>query len=304
MDNSILTTLATIHAAILSIVLAATVAFFLYSYEKIAGLQESLDDRRYQISQLMQMPTLMRTPSIDYFDYVGEDGPDLEKIQKEFFVLSGISYAEEDDDIRNLQQLSQEEGDERLLDLLVLLTVVDPYSDGLTLNENGTGWGTGEPRRKKYTLEWESQLRFVTQTLLINRTSIMERLARFEASNPIGQVEELRKGGFYTSVQQMATGLFQRIERLQRDFIPKIIDSSYKLTFYQEAFETKNRVTWIALICLFNLIIGIIVPLFLHLHMKPPILERVQTGLLFLTMAPYGVIIFIALRAVSKLRIP
>ena len=309
MDNSILTTLATIHSAILSIVLAATVAFFLYSYEKIQGLQETLNDSRYQVSRLMWMGNLFRTSGIDYFDYVGDEGPDLERIRNELLLLSGTRFSEPDENIQSLEELSQEEGDERVLDLLVLLSEVDPYSDRLTLNENGQGSNVGEPQRKKYSLEWKNQLTSLTPILLIMRTPLLERIARFEAStlqdqaSPAQNIERLRRLGFYTGPQQMATDFFQRVERVQQDFIPTIVDRSYKLGFWED-FKIKRVVTGVALFSLFILVMGISVPLYMHFYLNSPYIERIQIGLLIVTMAPYAGIILYALAAVLKLPIP
>ena len=305
MNNSILTTLSTIHAAILSILAAFTVALFFYAYEKISNLKTELNDARYQVAQIMSMPPLLDPQLILYHEYFKDGSLDLAKIRDEIFLLSGFATPTGE------RPITKDAG-KRLLDILVMLSSTDPYSDRLTwIDQKSDAFEIGAIKRRDYDPKWKDALIFLNQILILSKPMILSKVAEYAAPTKVQNrsseddtTKKLIEQRWFVDSEQMAKGFFQRVDIIQQYAIPRIEDASHKVRFYEGKFRIKRFTIMVLILTLFVTVFGVFLPLFMQLYFKPPLIEVVQLVLLIITMLPYLVLVLYGLAKVLKLDMP
>lgn len=306
MNNSILTTLSTIHAAVLSIVAAFMVAFYFYAYEKISNLRTELNDARYQVAQIMSMPPLLGATTLVYHEYFKDGSLDLVKIRDEIFLLSGFAKP-----TGERHPITKDAGN-RLLDILVMLSSTDPYSDRLTwIDPKRDSFEIGAIKRRDYDPKWKDSLIFLNQILILSKPPILSQVAEYAAATKVQNRssgddtrEKLIQQSWFVDAEQMATGFFQRVDIIQQYAIPRIEDASYKLRFYEDKFQIKRFTTTVLVLTFSLILLGIFLPLFIQLYLKPPAIEVVQVVLLIVTLVPYLVLVLYGLKKVLELNMP
>jgi hypothetical protein len=299
MENSILTSLAGIHAAVLSIVAALTIAFYFFAESQTHTLSEKLNDARHEVARTMTMPFLMRATSLDYGDYVNDDSVDLPRIQRELLELCGYVRGTPPQ-----EELPAPDRGERLIDLISLLSDTYPYAD--RLRRTGQGWSMAEPQRKPYDRKWHDNLLAMNSVLLVSKKPIVAEVAEFEKrdrqehSPDYSADLSLQKAdlGFFTGPTQMVADFYNRLEFIQTNVVPKIEDNAFKLSFYQERFKTKTRLVQMLVTAIMVFFAGILLPLVLHLLKISDI--YVQLVVLLTTLVPYLLLLSFLLWAVAR----
>jgi len=303
MECSILTPIAAIHATVLSIVAAVTIAFYFYAENRIHAFSANLNDARHEVAQTTTAPSLLRVPKLDYGDYMNGDSVDLPKIHREILELCGLIQRTPPQ-----EEVSAPDNGEQLLDLLSFLSQTYPYSE--RLHRDGQGWATGAPERKSYDPKWRKNLVAMNQVLLINKKSILTQVVEFEQRDRQEHAEdysaraarERNELGFFTGPTQMVTDFYNRIEFIQNNTVPRIEDNAFKLTSYQERFKMKSRLILTLVIAIIVFFSGILVPLLLHLIGVSNV--GVQFVLLIVTLLPYLCLLVFLLTAVAKWQVP
>jgi hypothetical protein len=86
---------------------------------------------------------------------------------------------------------------------------------------------------------------------------------------------------------------FKRILIVENDIIPKIRSLSYRINLYQNRFSLKKMSILTISIAFSILIIGIFLPLYIHLYCNPPVIKTMELILLLITIITYsGIILY------------
>ncbi|MCJ7778303.1 MAG: hypothetical protein MUP16_08325 [Sedimentisphaerales bacterium] len=147
MDNSILPILPGLHATILSIFLAALVAYSLYSYQVLNNLTEHLKDLRTQVAQIMSGQSYIGTGSIKAQEYLKNGTLDFLKLRKELWFTLHMG------DEKYIKQNA-----ERILHIISLFAMMYPYSDRASIDEKGGMKIFSEPKKLEYDAKWKDDL--------------------------------------------------------------------------------------------------------------------------------------------------
>ena len=334
MSNTILTTLASINATIVGIIFAVVVAFFIYSYQVLTQVKEQLTDLRITTAKIMNMPVYYQAGSINYSDYVSEDGTlDYDRIRHELFdispvtipegirqriINSGIELASTQDEIKTRAT--------HFLDIINLLSVSYPYSEKSKIDKKSVALSL-EPKRLEYDAKWQNDLISLNGYLAWiwrgRKDEIMklmydykkldrdERAQRLEAESQ-KIVQAFQKGGqnitaeeaklrlqpfeYSIDFEKIVSSFFDRVNMVEANVVPQVKDLSYKLNVFQEKFEVKKYVVLSLVFAVFILVVGVFLPMFVHLYFKSPHIRAVEVTLLASTMLPYLVIIIMFLK--------
>ena len=334
MSNSILTTLASINATIVGIIFAILVAFFIYSYQTLTQVKEKLTDLRNTTSKLMNMPVYYKAGSINYSDYVSEDGMlDFDRIRHELFDISPVTIPEEIRQrlIDSGMELSSTQDEIKtrathFLDIINLLSVSYPYSEKSKIDKESFALSI-ESKRLEYNEKWQNDLISLNGYLAWiwsgRKDEIMklmhdykkidsEESARRLETESQKMVEEYQKGGLNITAEEaklrlqsfeysidfekIVSSFFDRVNVVETNVIPQIKDLSYKLNIFQEKFEVKKYVILSLVFTVFILVVGVFLPMFVHLYFKSPHIKAVEAILLASTILPYLVIIIMFLK--------
>jgi len=289
--NSILVPIASIHVSIISIIVVVLITLYFYAENKIDIIKERLNDNRYQVEKVMASSFSTKMSILDKEDYFNDGIIDINKINAEIYNLCSRRYQEKDGE--------QEASDgERLHDLIVLLSANFPYSN----RTEKTGITSSIPKRTIYDRNWRDAFDKISRNVIINKDTILKKVAQYEQvdrqRNPSeyeGKFEAAlnEKGAFVIREPiKMVSEFYNRINYVYSNIAPSIENSEFNLKYYQNKFKLKNRLL-IALITIIALIIfGVLIPLIMHLFMKPPIQKKIELRLLILTFLPYIVYLF------------
>ena len=305
MDNSILATLASINATVLSIILGALLIFFFYSYQKINELQEGLNDSRIKISQMMETNTII-IGSMDYKSYLKDEVLDFRKISDElsnfnFFELpEGLRLELEKAGILKSKKDEIEFIGEKLLSLIQIVQTCSPYSERLKINNDKVSVLI-EGERKEYSTKWKDNLiinnMFLSSFWRTRKDKLLTLLSQYnelsyEKSLSNGAQQSFKKLNYKLIIEDF----FSKIEIIQNDIIPDIKDKSYKLEFYQNKFTLKKYLITSLVLSIVMAIFGIFLPLFIHLYWSPPFIKEIELGFLIFTILFYCSILLFFLR--------
>ena len=334
MSNSILTTLASINSTIVGIIFAVLVAFFIYAYQSLTQVKEKLTDLRSTTAKIMNTAIYYQAGSIKYSDYVSENGIlDFDRIERELFDISPVTIPEEIREriINSGMELSSTQDEIKLrathfLDIINLLSVSYPYSEKSKIDKKSVAVFQ-EPKRFEYHVKWKNDLirlngflawiwngrRNEIMKLIRNYSKIEhdERVKRLETES-LKMVQEYKKGGQNISAEEakrrlqpfkhsidfekFVSSFFDRVNVVEAQVIPQVKDLSYKLNLFQEKFKVKKYVVLSFVFAVFILVVGVFLPLFVHLYLKKPYVKAIETTLLTATILPYLVIILVFLK--------
>ena len=340
MDNSILTTLASINATILGIVFGVLVAFFIYSYQLLYQVKEQLSDLRSSTAQMMHLPIFYNAGSIDYAEYADDNGLlDFPRIRRELHDLSPVSIPE------NIQKRFSEVGIEmtpsgeetklratRLLDIINLLSISYPYSERSQIDKQSVSLAI-EPKRLEYDEQWRNDLvslngylswiwqgRRVEILRLISDYKKLyddERQKEFDAEREKIVNEMKRTGRQVTEAEaeemlspfrhdipfeRIITDFFERVILIENKIIPQIKELSYKLNLFQQRLQIKKYLSLTLTFTLIMLIVGIFLPLFIHLHWNSPYIKTIELLFLIIIVLSYASIILIFLKKALEMK--
>ena len=340
MDNSILTTLASINATILGIVFAVLVAFFIYSYQLLSQVKEQLSDLRSSTGQMMHLPTFYKVGAIDYSEYKDQNGLlDLSRIRRELSDLSPVSIPD------NMKKRFSEIGIEmtksdeetkfratRLLDIINLLSISYPYSERSDIDKESLKLAV-EPKRLEYDEQWKNDLvslngylswiwqgrRSEILTLISDYKKIhdAERRNEFDAERK-KIIDDMKRAGRQMTeteaegmlapfrheilFERIITDFFERVILIQNKITPQIKELSYKLNLFQQRLEIKKYLSLSLIFTLMMLIVGIFLPLFVHLYWNPPYIKTIELLFLIIIVLSYASIILAFLKKALEIK--
>ena len=340
MDNSILTTLASINATILGIVFAVLVAFFIYSYQLLSQVKEQLSDLRSSTAQMMHLPTFYKAGAIDYAEYRDQNGLlDFSRIRRELFDLSPVSIPD------NMKKRFSEIGIEmtksdeetklratRLLDIINLLSISYPYSERSDIDKGSLKLAV-EPKRLEYNEQWKNDLvslngylswiwqgrRAEILTLISDYKKIhdAERRNEFDAARK-KIIDDMKRAGRQMTEEEVEemlapfrhqilferiiTDFFERVILIQNKITPQIKELSYKLNLFQQRLEIKKYLSLSLAFTLMMLIVGIFLPLFVHLYWNPPYVKTIELLFLIIIVLSYASIILAFLKKALEMK--
>jgi cytochrome c oxidase subunit IV len=340
MNNSILTTLASINATVLGIVFAVLVAFFIYSYQELSKVWNQLSDLRVQIAKTMHLPTYYKIGAIDYAQYSTPDGSlNFEKIQRELHQLSptslpeaikqrllnnGINVPPSDEEVK--------ERAARLIDLINLLSISYPYCERSQIDEKSIALSI-EPKRLEYTQKWQndflklnSYLSWFWQgrknelrKLVLEYESLYkkEQLQRFnaekqkilsemkETGRPMSEAEvEDMLSNYHNDLEfeRIVTEFFHRVVLIESTMVPQVKDLSFKLNLYESKFHVKGYLVISLIFSFVMLVAGIFLPMYIHLYWQPPYIKAVEFTLLLTSSITYASAILIFLKKAMEIK--
>ncbi len=252
MDNSILPILPGLHATILSIFLAALVAFWLYSYQILDRLKEQLNDLRTQVAQIMSSQSYIRTGSIKPQEYLKNGTLDFRELRKELFFSSSNtdipkelekSLAASGIDLGHKEsQIKENAG--RILDIISLFAMSYPYSDRSSIEEKGGIKISYGITRLEYEAKWKADLISLNGYLSWfwegRREEILKTVSQYREIHlreEIKQAKELQE----KMIRQMKESahdsnevqeLLQHAKEFQNDTIQRMKKSNQENDFY------------------------------------------------------------------------
>ena len=316
MENSIMTTLASINATILGIVFAVLVAFFIYSYQQVSLVKEQLNDLRMRVSQVM-IPDFM-FGFINFAEYVTSDGIlDFKRVIRELIELQPVIEPEH---IKNLSSEKIEEHTTSLIDLIFLLSISYPYSDRGKINQQGGITMAPEPTLLEYSEKWRNDLLnlngFLSQfwnnhnnellrlisdykklltdkQFIAEKSKIMQKMKRAKGENlSASEIEEIIV--VYQQDRQFerrVAEFFDRVILIKNTFTQQIKDLSYKLNFYENKLLVKEHITVALFVSFIMLIGGVFFPLFTYMYWRPPYIKGLELTILISSTLIYAVAI-------------
>ncbi len=335
MENSILTTLSSIHATVLSILLGALLVYFFFSYQKVSELKELLNDMRLDISQIITTPNktiIIKKRVLNFNDFTKNDTIDFRKIRDE---LSNLKLLKIPDDIRKELEKSgviSSQKDEviaigdRLLDIINILSKSYPYST--TMRDDKLSNNKVKHASKEYDEVWKINLIYNNSYLSwfwrVQKDEILKILTVY---NEIFYEEELKSikesnqkfkknapksinTEMYSNMLQtlkidfkfIVEDFFKRVNTIEIDYIPQIKETSNKLDFYLSKFNIKKYLTITFISSFIILIIGVFLPLFIRLYSNHPHLKEIELGLLLFTTLFYCSIVLYFLKKALELK--
>lgn len=332
MDNSILTSLATINATILSIIFAGLLIYFFYSYQVLSQLKENLGDWRIKTAQTMSLTIYYKVGIINFGDYMKEGKPDLKKIRDELHDVSPISLPDEiQKQLFNAGvlespeiQIKQKTG--KLLDFINLLSISYPYAERSSIDQKSVKFSF-ESKRVEYDANWKNDLMslngYLTWLWQGRQSEIMKLISdykalydkdMFEKFNKDKQkmIDDMKKAGRHMTeaeaeerlspfkhdidFNKIVLDFFNRVLIVESKIVPEIKELSYKLDFFENKFKIKKYMTITLSVAAVMLILGTFLPLFIHLYYKPPFIKELEVVLLVLTIMPYFLILLFFLK--------
>lgn len=303
MKNTILTNLASINATIVGIIFAVLVAFFIYSYQTVTQVKEQLNDLRKTTAKIMHSPTVYWAGNIKYSDYVTEDKTlDYDRIRKEFLDinLTKMTVFGEVWRFPNKPDMAtQDEIKDRathLFDLITMLSVSPPYSEKFNIDKKSLSISP-HIETLEYNSKWQKDLINLNGFLVMiwnrNKDGIMKIFLDYKKLNSEKKTPE--PFDHPADFEKIVLSFFDRVYLIQANVVPQVKDLSYKLNLFQEKFEVKKYVVLTLVFAIFILVVGVFLPLFVHLYFKTPHKRKMEVALLCATMLQYLIIIIIFL---------
>ena len=305
MDNSILPILPAIHATILSIIFAVLIVFFFYSYQTVSNLKEQMNDLRTRVAQTMS--SQLRSPlNFELENYFKDNTLNHLNIEKKLWELSSVMGSLEitktapphpsmDEDYIEKTII---ESAEHLLGIVTILTYIYPYCER-PKDANGIPTGISNIMRKEYTPEWKRDLVRVNSYL-----SWLWRTRGEGFTKLISEYDAIyaKKHKFRLNFPQFVADFFTQVQFIETQIIPELSEKSYKLNFYENKFKIKTHLVFAFLLAIPMLVVGIFLPLFIHLYIKPPYIKQIELGLLIITVLPYLCILLYYLKKTLELK--
>ncbi len=307
MDNSILPILPGIHATILSIIFAVLIVFFFYSEQTTSSLKEEMNDIRTNVS--LAMSHQVQTPlKFDLEEYFKGDKLNHPNVEKKLWEISSVMASLEitkavpphpdmkDDYIEKTIIESAEE----FLGIITVLTYISPYCER-PRNKEGKLSGISNIIRNEYTPEWHQDIiRLNSHLSWLWRTrgdGFTKLVSEYDAISATKNPNQSIRFNFSSFVADF----FTQVQLLETQIIPQLNEKSYKLNFHEKKFKIKTHLTSVFLFAITMLILGIFLPLFVHLYVKHPYIKIIELGLLVISILPYLCILLYYLKKTLEL---
>jgi hypothetical protein len=323
--NSILTTLASINATVIGILLGVFIALFLYSYQILSQTSDKLNDLRWQVANIMHLKTFYKPKEVNLGEYTNSDGlVNLPKIKVEIFRILTSQI------VKNLMQEGTNEGkleqkeevkklSNSLFGLTYLLSISYPYSNLSIINSKGQTI-FGEPKRIDYDPGWQNDLintnNFLCWIWRYNKNKCMELILTYRQILKEEHLKEIlaenkenksikREAKINVNLinhiydiefEKIISDFFEKVIFIEDTIIPQIKDLSFKMNVFEKQFNIKQYSIIILIFSFFMLIVGIFLPLYIYLYWKPPYIKSVELTLLIIYVISYAVPILIFLK--------
>ncbi len=294
MDNSILPILPGIHVTILSILFAVLIVFYFYSEQTVSSLKEQMNDLRTKVAQTMYNQPRFPLNSSELEEYFKDNTLNQTNIEKKLWELSSVMGSLEITKTAPPHPRMGEdyiektivESAEQLLKMITVLTYVYPYCER-PKDANGIPTGISNIIRKDSTPEWKRDLiglNFYLSWFWQTRGDGITRLiSEYDAISAKKNTKQRTRLNF----PQFVADFFTQVQFIQTQIIPELSEKSYKLNFYENKFKIKTRLVFAFLLSIVMLIVGVFLPLFFHLYIKPPYIKQIELVLLIVTVLPY-----------------
>jgi len=311
MDNSILITVASINATILSILCAVLIGFYLYSYPVLFQIREKLNDLRYETAQIIKPSVYIeyKDGAFDPSEYLGDDGLlDFSRIQKELFFLASGEIPEFMLKLpvkgQNLSSsdLNKKVSIVRLINIVCMLRVSYPYTK-MSNTDKQSLKSDEESQRIEYNdkwrddlLKWNDYLSFFwkgRENEVLRSIHNEKEIIDPKKSPDEGIGSKFNKNLFF---ERLVKDFFERVMLIQNNIIPQIRELSYKLNLLQEKFQIKMYLSVGLGISFIMLICYTFFPLFIHLIWKPPYIKAIELLFISTFCLVYGSIILFFLK--------
>ena len=327
MENSILTTLSSINATILSILFGIAGLYFIYIYQITSEAKDKLNELRFEVSQIMR-PT--HSGGVAEKEYSHDGKVDLNKVKNKISVLTGLFHHQDLKEQFNIQLEERSFSEEE----------VSSYGHelfGLTgLIQKSYPFEGGSSKRSAYTKEWKKDFTSFTQYLSwiwdTRKYSIIKLMSEFttiynkkrdtrheKTKEDTAKLlkEEGESEPEILNILEQDTRLtpkisvnlafpvedfFIRVNKIEGSLISAISAQSSKLEFYHGKFKIKSKGTIFLIFTIYLLTLGILLPLFIHLYWTPPYIKEVQLALLLLSIVPYIYFGLFFLKTIVSLR--
>ena len=309
MDNSILPILPGIHATILSIIFAVLIVFFFYSYQTVSNLKRQMSDLRVKVAR--EMSDQICSPlKFELEDYFKDNTLNHLNIEKKLWELSSVMWQLEL--VKKCPQTPPGMGEgyiektiiesaEDLLGIITVLTYIYPYCER-PLNKEGKPSGVSNIIRKEYTPEWHqdiirlnSHLSWLWRTKGDGFTKLISEYDAISSKNT-------EKQRFRFNFPKFVADFFTQVQFLETQIIPELNEKSHKLDFYENKFRIKTHLLVAFSIAIPLLVVGIFLPLIIHLWNKPPYIKGIELGLLIITVLPYFCLLLYYLKKTLELK--
>ncbi|NIW00178.1 hypothetical protein GWN26_14070 [Candidatus Saccharibacteria bacterium] len=309
MGNSILPILPAIHATILSIIFAVLIVFFFYSYQTVSNLKDQLNDLRTEVAQSMR-GQICSPLKFELEEYFKDDTLNHLNIMKKLGEISSVMGSIEitktapphprmDEDYIEKSII---ESSEQLLGLITVFTYIYPYCER-PKNEKGVPTGISNIMRKEYTPEWKndlvrlnSYLSWFWRTRGEGITKLISEYDKIFAKKHTTQTFRLN---FSRSVEDF----FSQVQFIETKIIPELSEKSYKLNFYEKRFRIKTHLVSAFILAITMLIVGVFLPLFIHLYIQHPQIKQIELVFLIITVLPYLCILLYYLKKTLELKL-
>jgi len=294
MDNSILPILPGIHTTILSIIFAVLIVFFFYSYQTVSNLKGQMSDLRVKVARVMS-DQVCAPLNFELEDYFKDNTLNHSNIEKKLWELSSVMWQLEL--VKKCPQTPPGMGEgyieetiiesgEDLLGIITVLTYIYPYCER-PLNKEGKPSGVSNIMRKEYTSGWHQDIiRLNTHLSWLWRTKgdgFTKLISEYDAIS----AKKAGKQGFRFNFPKFVADFFTQVQFLETQIIPELNEKSYKLNFHENKVKIKMHLTMAFSFALVMLVVGIFLPLFVHLYIKHPYIKEIELGLLIITVLPY-----------------
>jgi len=102
--------------------------------------------------------------------------------------------------------------------------------------------------------------------------------------------------------ERIITDFFERVILIQNKITPQIKELSYKLNLFQQRLEIKKYLSLSLIFTLMMLIVGIFLPLFVHLYWNPPYIKTIELLFLIIIVLSYASIILAFLKKALEIK--
>ncbi|MBW7990317.1 MAG: hypothetical protein FVQ84_09930 [Planctomycetes bacterium] len=312
MDNSILPILPAIHATILSIIFAVLIVFFFYSYQTVSNLKEQMNDLRTKTAQNMIHLPYFRPGAKEFNveDYFKDNTLNLSSINQKLSEISSVMMSLEISKAIPIPHPSMGEdyieetlveNAKHFVEIVNLLANISPYCEKITIEGKNIKF-FGGAKRIKYDRKWQRDLISLNGFLFWLWRTKGEDIRKLMSEYDAISAKKNSKQRFGFTFSQFVSDFFTQVQFIETKIIPELREKSYKLNFYEQKFKIKTHLVLAFSVAIPMLVLGIFLPLFIHLYIKPPNIKLIELGLLIITVLPYLCILLYYLKKTLELK--
>ena len=102
--------------------------------------------------------------------------------------------------------------------------------------------------------------------------------------------------------ERIITDFFNRLILIQNKIVPQIKELSFKLNLFQQKLQIKKYLSLTLTFTLIMLIVGIFLPLFIHLYWSPPYIKTIELLFLIIVVLSYASTILVFLKKALEMK--